>query len=106
MRALFSRLFFIMLERRDMDKIVSELTETLGSYNKTVNSSISAINKSLMAIGYILISILFLIEMLSWYRFIRNQGGEMTWKLFLEIFYCLLFSSSIRCSFKCNYVVY
>lgn len=74
-----------MLERRDMDKIVSELTETLGSYNKTVNSSISAINKSLMAIGYILISILFLIEMLSWYRFIRNQGGEMTWKLFLEV---------------------
>lgn len=68
-----------------MDKIVSELTETLGSYNKTVNSSISAINKSLMAIGYILISILFLIEMLSWYRFIRNQGGEMTWKLFLEV---------------------
>ena len=23
--------------------------------------------------------------MLSWYRFIRNQGGEMTWKLFLEV---------------------
>lgn len=67
-----------------MDKIVSELTESLGNYNKTVNSSIGAINKSLMAIGYILVSILFLIEMLSWYRFIRNQGGEMTWKLFLE----------------------
>ena len=43
------------------------------------------IEKSLMAIGYILVSILFLIEMLSWYRFIRNQGGEMTWKLFLEV---------------------
>lgn len=67
-----------------MDKIVSELTESLGNYNKTVNSSIGAINKSLMAIGYILVSILFLIELLSWYRFIRNQGGEMTWKLFLE----------------------
>lgn len=67
-----------------MDKIVSELTESLGNYNKTVNSSIGAINKSLMAIGYILVSILFLTEMLSWYRFIRNQGGEMTWKLFLE----------------------
>lgn len=67
-----------------MDKIVSELTESLGNYNKTVNSSIGAINKSLMAIGYILVSILFLIEMLSWYRFIRNQGGEMTWKLFLQ----------------------
>lgn len=68
-----------------MDKTLSELTKTLGSYNKTVNSSIGAINKSLMAIGYILVSILFLIEMLSWYRFIRNQGGEMTWKLFLEV---------------------
>lgn len=68
-----------------MDKTLSELTKTLGSYNKTVNSSIGAINKYLMAIGYILVSILFLIEMLSWYRFIRNQGGEMTWKLFLEV---------------------
>ena len=68
-----------------MDKTLSELTKTLGSYNKTVNSSISSINKSLMAVGYILASILFLIEMLSWYRFIRNQGGEMTWKLFLEV---------------------
>lgn len=68
-----------------MDRTLSELTKSLGSYNKTVNSSIGAINKSLMAIGYILVSILFLIEMLSWYRFIRNQGSEMTWKLFLEI---------------------
>lgn len=68
-----------------MDKTLSELTKTLGSYNKTVNSSISSISKSLMAVGYILVSILFLIEMLSWYRFIRNQGGEMTWKLFLEV---------------------
>lgn len=68
-----------------MNDILTELTKGLGSYNKTVNSSMAAINKSLMAIGYILVSILFLLEMLSWYRFIRNQGGEMTWKLFLEV---------------------
>ena len=68
-----------------MKDILTELTKTLGGYNKTVNSSINSINKSLMAIGYILVSVLFLIEMLSWYRFIRNQGGEMTWKLFLEV---------------------
>ena len=58
-----------------MKDILTELTKTLGGYNKTVNSSINSINKSLMAIGYILVSVLFLIEMLSWYRFIRNQGG-------------------------------
>ena len=68
-----------------MKDILTELTKDLESYNKSVNSSIVAVNKSLMAIGYILVSILFLIEMLSWYRFIRNQGGEMTWKLFLEV---------------------
>lgn len=68
-----------------MKDILTELTKGLGSYNKTVNSSMVAVNKSLMAIGYILVSILFLLEMLSWYRFIRNQGGEMTWKLFLEV---------------------
>lgn len=68
-----------------MKDILTELTKGLGSYNKSVNSSIVAVNKSLMAIGYILVSVLFLIEMLSWYRFIRNQGGEMTWKLFLEV---------------------
>ena len=68
-----------------MKDILSELTRGLGSYNSSVNSSINAVNKSLMVIGYILVSILFLIEMLSWYRFIRNQGGEMTWKLFLEV---------------------
>ncbi|EPW98349.1 hypothetical protein [Streptococcus agalactiae] len=68
-----------------MKDILTELTKGLGSYNKSVNSSIIAVNKSLMAVGYILVSVLFLIEMLSWYRFIRNQGGEMTWKLFLEV---------------------
>lgn len=68
-----------------MKDILSELTKGLGGYNSSVNSSMNAINKSLMAIGYILVSILFLLELLSWYRFIRNQGGEMTWKLFLEV---------------------
>lgn len=68
-----------------MNDILTELTKSLGSYNKPVNSSMVAVNKSLMVIGYILVSILFLLEMLSWYRFIRNQGGEMTWKLFLEV---------------------
>ncbi|WP_242258878.1 hypothetical protein [Streptococcus thoraltensis] len=68
-----------------MKDILSELTKGLGSYNKSVNTSMAAVNKSLTAIAYIIVSILFLIEMLSWYRFIRNQGGEMTWKLFLEV---------------------
>lgn len=68
-----------------MKDILSELTKGLGSYNSSVNRSMTAVNKSLMAIGYILVSILFLLELLSWYRFIRNQGGEMTWKLFLEV---------------------
>lgn len=68
-----------------MKDILSELTKGLGSYNSSVNNSMTAINKSLMAIGYILVSILFLLELLSWYRFIRNQGGEMSWKLFLEV---------------------
>ncbi|MGT2918919.1 hypothetical protein ACVR0Q_04515 [Streptococcus canis] len=68
-----------------MKDILSELTKGLESYNSSVNNSMTAVNKSLMAIGYILVSILFLLELLSWYRFIRNQGGEMTWKLFLEV---------------------
>lgn len=68
-----------------MKDILSELTKGLGSYNKSVNTSMAAVNKSLTAIAYIIVSILFLLEMLSWYRFIRNQGGEMTWKLFLEV---------------------
>lgn len=68
-----------------MKDILSELTKGLGSYNSSVNNSMTAINKSLMAIGYILVSILFLLELLSWYRFIRNQGGEISWKLFLEV---------------------
>lgn len=38
-----------------MKDILTELTKTLGGYNKTVNSSINSINKSLMAIGYILV---------------------------------------------------
>ena len=80
-----SRFFLFLTERRMMKDILSELTKGLGSYNSSVNNSMTAINKSLMAIGYILVSILFLLELLSWYRFIRNQGGEMTWKLFLEV---------------------
>lgn len=80
-----SRFFLFLTERRMMKDILSELTKGLGSYNSSVNNSMTAINKSLMAIGYILVSILFLLELLSWYRFIRNQGGEMSWKLFLEV---------------------
>ena len=68
-----------------MKDIALELTKTLGSYNKTVNKTVNGMNKSLMAIGFILVSSMFLVEMMSWYRFIRNQGGEMTWKLFAEV---------------------
>ena len=68
-----------------MKDIALELTKTLGSYNKSANRTVNGINKSLMAVGYIIVSVMFLIEMMSWYRFIRNQGGEMTWKLFAEV---------------------
>ena len=68
-----------------MKDIALELTKTLGSYNKSANRTVNGVNKSLMAVGYIIVSVMFLIEMMSWYRFIRNQGGEMTWKLFAEV---------------------
>lgn len=57
-----------------MKDIVLELTKTLGSYNKFANRTVNGVNKSLMAVGYIIVSVMFLIEMMSWYRFIRNQG--------------------------------
>lgn len=93
-----------------MKDILLELTKGLGSYNSSVNSSMNAVNKSLMAIGYILVSILFLLELLSWYRFIRNQGGEITWKLFLEVavkyFIAYFFSFPIRGDSQCHFMVY
>lgn len=68
-----------------MKDAVGDLTKSLNDYNSSVNNSVNNVNKAFQAIGVIMISVMMLIEMLSWYRYIKRENGDMTWRLFLEI---------------------
>ena len=67
-----------------MDDALDQLTKTFSTYDKTADDTVTKINSSLIAVGAVLLGVLFLMEMMSWYRYLKAQGGEITWKLFLE----------------------
>lgn len=68
-----------------MKDIINNMQKGLSEYSPGANTAVESANKALMAIGVLIILILFFLEMASWYKFIRNQGGDVTWRLFLEI---------------------
>lgn len=70
-----------------MKDAIDDLTKSLYGYNSSVNNSVNNVNKAFQAIGVIMISVMMLIEMLSWYRYIKRENGDVTWRLFLEIAY-------------------
>lgn len=68
-----------------MNNLIEELTKGLNDYNSTLSSSIDAINKSLTTVGVLIISILLLMEFMTWYRYFKGQGATFTLSLFIEI---------------------
>ncbi|EMP57566.1 type IV secretion system protein [Streptococcus mutans] len=68
-----------------MKNAVGDLTKSLNSYNPTVNEIINGINKSFQAVGILIITMLMAVEMLSWYRYLKDQNGGISIQLFVEI---------------------
>ncbi|HHK5602628.1 hypothetical protein LGW85_09250 [Streptococcus mutans] len=68
-----------------MKNAVGDLTKSLNSYNPTVNEVINGINKSFQAVGFLIITMLMAVEMLSWYRYLKDQNGGISIQLYVEI---------------------
>lgn len=63
----------------------SELTKSLAGYNSTVNDTANAIASATRPLAIIIISIFFLIEMDSWWKTMKQEGGGLTSELWMEI---------------------
>ncbi|HGD2962752.1 TPA: hypothetical protein ACIN81_000752 [Streptococcus agalactiae] len=64
---------------------VDLLTKTLSEYSPTVNSTSDLIVSSVRPIALVLIGIFFLIEMDSWFKYMKQEGGGLTQELWLDI---------------------
>ncbi|EIQ82688.1 type IV secretion system protein [Streptococcus canis] len=64
---------------------VSDLTQSLSEYSPTVDQAVNAIVNSTKPMGYVLIGIFFLIEMDSWFRYMKQEGGGITGELWLDV---------------------
>lgn len=63
----------------------SELTKSLAGYNTTVNDVTNTIASAIRPLALILISIFFLIEMDSWWKTMKQEGGGLTSELWIEV---------------------
>lgn len=63
----------------------SELTKSLAGYNSTVNDTANAIASATRPLALIIISIFFLVEMDSWWKTMKQEGGGLTSELWMEV---------------------
>ena len=68
-----------------MDELIKNMTKSLRQYNSAANQAVIGINKSFVVVGYIIVSFFLLVEMMSWYKYLKQQGGELTYRLMLEV---------------------
>lgn len=64
---------------------VSDLTQSLSDYSPKVNEAVSSIVTALTPLAYVMIAVFFLIELDSWYKYMKQEGGGVTMGLWLEI---------------------
>lgn len=64
---------------------INDLTKSLANYAPKVNEMANLINSSSMKAAQIIILIMFLIEMDSWYRYLKQEGGGLSSGLFVEL---------------------
>lgn len=79
---------------------VSELTKSLSSYNSSVNDSVDLVVGATQPLAYVIIGVFFLLEIDSWYKHFKMEGGAITANLWMELAikyvlaYLLVFYSS------------
>lgn len=66
---------------------VSELTKTLSQYSPSVNTTVNAVVSGTKPVAIIIITIMFLIEMDSWWKYMKQEGGGLTGELWLDVAY-------------------
>lgn len=66
---------------------VSELTKTLSQYSPSVNTTVNAVVSGTKPVAIIIITITFLIEMDSWWKYMKQEGGGLTGELWLDVAY-------------------
>lgn len=64
---------------------VDELTRSLYEYNPTVNAVANQIVGGVRPVAAIIIGAFFLIEMMSWSKYLKQENGTMSMGLWLEI---------------------
>ena len=75
----------------DVDQI-KELTQSLAEYAPKVNEMSTLINSSSMKAAQLIIAVMFLIELDSWYRYLKREGGGLNSGLFAELAVKFLFA--------------
>ncbi|GMX40669.1 type IV secretion system protein [Streptococcus canis] len=66
---------------------VSELTKTLSEYSPSVNTTVNNVVSGTKPVALIIITIMFLIEMDSWWKYMKQEGGGLTGELWLDVAY-------------------
>lgn len=64
---------------------VNELKKSLSQYSPTLNETVNQVDKAMKPVALIIISIFFLIEMDSWYKYMKQEGGGITRELWLDV---------------------
>lgn len=64
---------------------VAELTKNLSQYSSILNDTVNQVDKAIEPVSLVIISIFFLIEMDSWYRYMKQEGGGITRELWMDV---------------------
>ncbi|HEM3623190.1 TPA: hypothetical protein U1C34_002010 [Streptococcus suis] len=64
---------------------VVELTKNLSQYSPVLNDTVNQVDKAVKPVSLVIISIFFLIEMDSWYKYMKQEGGGITRELWMDV---------------------
>ncbi|MGT2712815.1 hypothetical protein [Streptococcus oriscaviae] len=64
---------------------VAELTKNLSQYSPILNDTVNQVDKGVKPVAVVIIAIFFLIEMDSWYKYMKQEGGGITRELWMDV---------------------
>ncbi|MGG6832982.1 UNVERIFIED_CONTAM: hypothetical protein KB574_09365 [Streptococcus canis] len=63
----------------------SDLSRSLSEYSPTVHQAVNTIVGATKPMAYVLLGIFFLIEIDSWFKYMKQEGGGITQELWLDV---------------------
>lgn len=64
---------------------INELTKNLSQYSPVLNNTVNQVDKAVKTVSLVIISIFFLIELDSWYKYMKQEGGGITRELWMDV---------------------